>query len=134
MTFCHIQSHTDKDTFKIEVIEDGSSKIYIVSKNTLDQFDTTPIKLGLTSDAIDTTEDSVVQTMQSYDRHVALASYYTTEGGRLYRFMTPPGAWRQEEQEIIKTFEEEQTQLKELIKKGYEYLHNPEILDTCFVL
>lgn len=136
MPFCNIQPHTDDDTFKIEVIEDKgkTTKIYIASKNTLKQFDITPIKLGLTWDALDTTQQDVVQIMQSYGKHVALTSYYMTDGGRLYRHMTPPMAWEREEEQIIKTFEEEQEQLKELIEKGYEYLQNPEILDTCSVI
>lgn len=129
MVFC-TTLFNQQNNYHIKVIdcEGISSQTYIIPKNIMEQLDTSPIKLGLTYDGSDITENGTIETMTSLGKHVALAPYYTTVSGCIYRSMTPPMAWAREEAAVIKDYEETQTKLKGFIEQNYKYLHNPDIL------
>jgi len=89
------------------------------------------IQLGFVGNCIDTTDPDIILQMSIRDEHVALAIYYITPEGSLYRRMTPPQAWQREKYSLIEEFYEFQAILRGLIDNGYKALPDVEECEIC---
>lgn len=131
--YIKINSENSDGTVSIDVYSGEPTSVTIPSKyGTLLPEKLSEIQLGLDRNDMDTTDSDIIEQMALRDEDVALASYYLTPEGSVYRRMTPPQSWNREKDELIKEFYESQAVLRRLIDNGYKELIDCEICDCIY--
>lgn len=89
------------------------------------------IQIGIDRNGINTTDSDIIEQMAMRGEDVALAGYYLTPEGSVYRRMTPHRSWNREKEAIIREFKELQTRLMRLIDNGYKAFVDRDDCEIC---
>lgn len=113
------EDYENPDTKEVPV------KTLELSSDQIENLKLTTIKLGITMHGQDVNDPDVIACIETRGIHPALVGYYMTPGGSTYRHCMS----FHEKKATIDEYEEEQTFLTDLKKKGFQQIENNELLD-----
>lgn len=113
------EDYENPDTKEVPV------KTLELSSDQIENLKLTPIKLGITMHGQNVNDPDVIDCIQTRGIHPALVGYYMTTGGVSYRHYMS----FHEKKATIDEYEQEQTFLTDLKKKGFQQIENNELFD-----